>query len=224
MASPPPRRRGHHETTYFINQWVPSHHVDSRRGDAAAQRSHRACKTDAARQTRRGRELQLAILFASAVFYASVYTTSMVILSSAVFASYAEFIWHDLFIPLGLVWMLVFTVTILGGCLLFAHDWFGHHLDKIHGAVFMKMYDGDFSKCELVIFLSVGSVLVFWCQFSGVLALDFTDRRGDAATPMKGFGDKGSMFTSGVGACQGRNCVECLSSKQCKLSKMMRRW
>lgn len=196
--------------------------MDARRGDAAAQRSRRACKTDAAHRTRPGRELQLAILFASAVFCASVHTTSLAILSSAVFALHVEFTWHDLFIPLGLVWLLVFTVATLGGCLLFAHDCFGRRLDKIYSAIFVKIHDGDFSKHELVVFSSVGSVLVFWCQFSGVLALDFTDRRGDAATPMKGLGGKGSMFAPGVGACQGRNCVECLSRKQRELSKMMR--
>lgn len=195
-----------------------------RREDVVAQRSRRARKAGAAHHTCPGRELRLAILFASAVFCASIYTTSLVILTSGLIVSYVEFTWHDLFIPLGLVWSLVYAATILGGCLLFAHDCLGRRLDGMYEAVFVKIHDGDFSKCELAVFLSVGTVLVFWCQFSGVLALDFTDRRGDAATPMKGLGDKGSMFASGVGACQGRNCVECLSSRQYKLSKMMRGW
>lgn len=198
--------------------------MDQRRGDATGRRLCSGHDTGLARKDRIRHKLPFPILFILVISCASVYTTTLVLTSSLLLAPYVEFTWHDLATTLGILWLVLFIVTIFGGCLVVAHDWLGNRLKKIYGAVFLKIDDGNFNRWESAIFLSVGTVIVFWLQFSGVLLLDFTDKRGEAATLMKGINDKGSMFIPGTGACQGRHCIGCLSVRQHKLSKKIRGW
>ena len=67
-------------------------------------------------------------------------------------------------------------------------------LGRLRLAVERKIYEGDITRLECASFAVVGTILVFWLQFSGVLVLDFDDRRGGTPQLMKRLSEKGPLF------------------------------
>lgn len=87
----------------------------------------------------------------------------------------------------------IFSI-VWGTCLWFTDIRPNGRLSRLRLAVERKIYEGDITRLECAAFAVVGTILVFWLQFSGVLVLDFNDRRGGTPQLMKRLSEKGPLF------------------------------
>ena len=143
-----------------------------------------------------------------------------------------ELFQQDVLIAIGFAHMLPHLAGILRACRLHlvgvpracrlvARDYLNICRNRRHSSPLRIIHDGQFSAAERYVFLLAGIPIAFWFQFSGLVLEDPT-RRGFAKVPIKGMGGSGSLFGPGLGPCQGRHCVGCLSARQHYLSKLLR--
>lgn len=90
-----------------------------------------------------------------------------------------------------LLYLIPNCLAILGGILLFTNY---KKFRKLRRAVWEKIHEGRFTDGERAAFLVAGVVLVFWCQFSGIMVMDFDDRRGSTSLDLKMMRQQGSLY------------------------------
>ncbi len=147
-------------------------------------------------------EVQRSILFTAVMVYATVHTASLAYWSSVVLGPYIEPLQCHAVIALGLLQMGPHCLLILGGALLFVDPACRNPVGRLRYGVWGKIHNGRFTKQERFVFASAGTILVFWCQFSGVLVLDFDDRRGTTPQRMKEMTQKGPAYADDHGPCR----------------------
>jgi len=128
---------------------------------------------------------------------------------------------QDALTAIGFAHLLPHLVGVLGACRPLVDDYLVSCFNRRHDSLMKIIYGGKFSTLELYVVLVVGIPLVLCFPFFGMM-LEDPVRRGFATAPIKGMGSSGSLFGPGLGPCQGRHCVGCLSSRQRYLSKLLR--